>query len=140
MLIGFSIPLFLHWVPLALVGISSQIFKQKLRSWQEKTLLALWVLIALGGIFLNAQVVLLNQATPIAVTHWAAWWLGFMAVPQVLTGIILKKPFQMILGIIWGAAAYFLWEAPLGIQETFFATALITGIPYLLIAFSKKTL
>ncbi|MDQ5900946.1 MAG: hypothetical protein QG600_524 [Patescibacteria group bacterium] len=140
MLFGFSIPLFLHWIPLALIGLSSQIYHQKFRTWQAKTLLLLWALVSLGGIFLNARVVIFGLPSPFPITHFAPWWLGFMAVPQILTGVVLKKYYQVGLGLLWAVAAVLLWEAPIGIQQTFFLTAALTGLPYLFIAFSKKTL
>lgn len=140
MLLGFAYPHYYQWFVLAPLGIFGQIYKQRLSAWQAKPLLALWAVVIGIAFTLNYFIlygIILPELYPL---HWAVWWLAVISIPQVITGFILKKNFQIVLGVFWLVASIVLWNAPVGLQGTFFVVALITGLPYLFIAFSKKTL
>lgn len=140
MLLGFSIPHYYQWFALSIIGLGAQIYKQRLRLWQAKALLILWGVVIAIAFTINYLILNGLAFAEYYPPHWAVWWLGIISFPQMLTGIILKKSYQIALGAIWLLLTFAFWNFPFGIQGTFFIVAIVTGLPYLFVAFSRRTL
>ena len=144
LLIGFTLTAYgfqdgwLHWYPLALIGILSQIIKQRLTDNRAKLLLIMWAILSLGGTYYSHQLMMGGFEFPQFFTSFAIFWLWIMSVPQIITGFILKSKFQIGLGIFWLILSIIMKNF-LTLDETTMSltTAAITGLPYLYIAFKK---
>lgn len=144
LLVGFALTAYgfqdgwLHWYPLATIGILSQIIKQRLTDYRAKTLLIMWAIISLAGTYYSHQLMIGGLEFPTYFTSFAIFWLWIMSIPQFITGIIMKSKFQMGLGIFWFALSI-AFKNMFQLDETTMAliTAAVTGLPYLYIAFKK---
>lgn len=128
----------LHWYPLSIIGLSSQIIKMSLKSIQAKILLILWAVVALGGTYYSHQLMMGGFEFPLYFTSFAIFWLWIMGVAQLVTGLILKDKLQILLGILWVILSI-TFKNFITIDESTmaFITALVTSIPYFYIAFKK---
>jgi hypothetical protein len=128
---------FLHWYVLSLVGIGGQLYKQRLTAWQAKLFLGMWAIIALIGTYISHQVILGNLLLPDFLLDFSAFWLYVLSIPQLITAFILQKKFQIGLGISWLIGGILCTLQVISPAYSLFFVALITGVPYLLIAFKK---
>lgn len=128
----------LHWYPLSVIGLLSQIVKMRLKDIRAKALLILWAIVSLGGTYYSHQLMMGGFEFPTYFTSFAIFWLWIMSIPQAITGVILKSKFQIGLGVFWFLLSIILKNF-LTLDETTMAllTAAVTGLPYLYIAFKK---
>ncbi len=127
-----------HWYPLATIGILSQIIKMRLSDYRAKILLGMWALVSIGGTFYSHQLMMGGFEFPTYFTSFAIFWLWILAIPQVITGFLLKSKFQIGLGIFWFLLSIALKNFIILDESTMaFIAAAVTGLPYLYIAFKK---
>jgi hypothetical protein len=144
LLIGFTLTAigfqdgWVHWYPLAMLGIFSQIYKQRLTDNRAKLLLVMWALLSLGGTFYSHQLMVGGFEFPTYFTSFAILWLWIMSIPQIITGFIMKSKFQIGLGVFWIALSI-VFKNFLQLDEMTMAliTAAVTGLPYLYIALKR---
>src|SRR3954469_15965959 len=60
-----------HWYPLAIIGLLSQIVKMRLSDYRAKILLGMWALISLGGTFISHQLMVGTYEFPTFFTSFA---------------------------------------------------------------------
>lgn len=130
---------YLHWYLLSLIGIGSQVIKMNLASWQAKALLALWFVIAFGGTLKNQlDFSGFSNYPSFFPTHVGVFWLMIIGLGQIVTGIILKKKYQTILGVVWVTISILMYNSTsFDPALVFYFIAFLTGIPYLWIAFKR---
>jgi hypothetical protein len=144
LLIGFIISGFglfsgyIHWYVLSLIGISGQLYKQRLTAWQAKFFIILWIVIALLGTYISDSYLNSRIILPTALADFSAFWLYILSIPQLITAIILKNKFQMILAVVWFIAGILCATQIISYNYSLFFVGFITGLPYLLIAFKKS--
>lgn len=150
LLIGFILTAYgfqdgwLHWYPLSVIGILSQIIKQRLTDNRAKLLLGMWAIISFGGTYYSHQLMMGGFEFPKAFNSFAMFWLSLMSIPQIITGVIMKSLLQKVLGGVWAVLGFgwiilsIIGSNPL-IDEMYLAilAGLISGLPYLYIAFKK---
>ena len=144
LLIGFSLTAigfqdgWLHWYPLATIGLLSQIIKMHLTDYRAKILLGMWAVISIGGTYYSHQLMMGGFEFPTYFTSFAIFWLFIIGFPQIITGFIMKSKLQIGLGIFWILlAALFYFFVDLDETTMSYITASVTGLPYLYIAFKK---
>jgi hypothetical protein len=130
-----------HWYVLTLIGLSSQIIGMRLERWQAKVLLALWAIISLGGTLKNHldMIGLETVLTPFII-HIGIFWLLIIGIGQVITGFVLKRKYQTLLGIVWTLVSLILWNPynyGLDAALVFYGVGFIIGLPYLYIALKR---
>ena len=128
----------LHWYPLAVIGLLSQIIKMRLTDYRAKILLGMWAVLSIGGTYYSHQLMMGGFEFPTYFTSFAIFWLFIMGIPQAITGFIMKSKFQIGLGVFWILLSI-AFKNFIDWDETMmaYATALVTGLPYLYIAFKK---
>ena len=128
-----------HWYPLSIIGLLSQIIKMRLSDYRAKILLVMWALLSLGGTLYSHQLMVGTIDFPnVYFTSFAIFWLYIMGIPQIVTGFFLKSKFQMGLGVFWIALSI-VFKNVLSLDESTmsYLTAAATGLPYLYISFKK---
>ncbi len=144
LLIGFTLTAYgfqdgwLHWYPISIIGLLAQTIKMRLRDIRAKILLAMWATVSLGGTFYSHQLMVGGFEFPSFFTSFAVLWLGLMSIPQIITGYIMQSKFQMAIGGLWVILSV-LFKFFIQIDEMTLSllTAVVTGLPYLYIAFRK---
>ncbi len=143
LLVGFTMTAFgffdgwVHWYFLTVIGLLSQIIGMRLSDYRAKILLGMWGIISLGGTYYSHQLMMGGFEFPSFFTSFAIFWLGILALPQIITGFILKNRFQKILGAVWLVLALVLQPGIISEMNLALVTAAVTGIPYLYIALRK---
>lgn len=130
---------YLHWYVLSLIGLASQIVRMRLNTWKPKFFLIMWAVVALGGTFENHAIMsgLIDPPFGELSYHFQFFWLIIMSVPQFITGYLLKNKFQMGLGVVWLILGVLLLSNTQDDLFSFIFVALVTGLPYLYIAFKR---
>lgn len=139
MLLGFTLPFQdYQWWVLTPIGIIAMFYNVPQQLPQVKWIIWLWVAIAgLGTIFSALEYRALIPSF-IVVFHYGSYWMMYLGIGQLISGLIMKNWFHSILGIAWLVFAVVFW-APLWMDSytLFYVIAAVTSLPYFYIAFKK---